>query len=96
MGMSTHVTGFKPPDDTWARMKAVWDACAAVNIPPPREVDNYFQGVPPDPEGVEVTQDDLINYGALRPWEDDHSQGYELLVDRIPQDTTVIRFRNSW
>lgn len=32
MGMSMHVVGYKPADEHWKKMKAAWDACAAILI----------------------------------------------------------------
>ena len=35
--MSTSVVGIKPPDDTWRKMKAAWDACMAADVKPADE-----------------------------------------------------------
>lgn len=92
MGMSTHVVGFRPPDEKWQQMKAVWDACQAAHIAPPAEVEEFFQGEPPDDQGVEVRLDGQ----ALREWTNEYASGYEVVVDKLPRDVTVIRFYNSW
>lgn len=90
MGMSTHVVGFVPPDDKWKAMKAVYDACAAAGVPVPREVDKFFDGVAPDPAGVEI---ELL----VREWRDEYtSEGFELDVESIPPHVRTIRFFNSW
>jgi hypothetical protein len=90
MSMSTHVTGFAPPDEQWQKMKAIWDACGAAQIPVPGEVEEFFGGEAPDPAGVEV---DL----PLREWQEDGaSAGYELDVAAIPPQVKTIRFYNSW
>jgi hypothetical protein len=96
MGMSTHVVGFKPPGAKWRQMKAVWDACQAAGIEVPDEVDVYFDGGPPDPAGVEVGIEDLRAAGALRDWGNNHADGFELDVAKLPKDVTVVRFYNSW
>lgn len=96
MGMSTHVIGFKPPDETWQRMKAVWDACEAAGIDLPAEVDHYFQGERPDPAGVEVPKTDLVKLGALREWDVGDSEGYEVELEKLPADIKILRFFNSW
>lgn len=96
MGMSTHVTGFKPPDEAWRRMKAVWDACAAANLTVPTAVERFFEGEDPDDEGVEVDQDALIEAGAVRKWSDYAAEGFEIVVDKIPPDVKVIRVYNAW
>ena len=91
MSMSTHVTGFAPPDETWQKMKAIWDACETVGVPVPGEVEEFFGGEAPDPAGVEV---DL----PLREWSDSGygGAGYELDIAAIPPQVKTIRFYNSW
>ncbi len=98
MSMSTTVVGFKPPDDTWQRMKSVWDACKKAGIDIPELVDAYFCGEAPDPAGVEVSQQELIERGAIRAWEDNklNAEGCEIDVSKIPADVKIIRFYNSW
>jgi hypothetical protein len=90
MGMSTHVVGFRPPDDRWRQMKAVWDACAAAGTSIPDEVDEFFNGEAPDDAGVTV---DIPTH----EWSDEHSrEGYEIHLDELPADIKTIRFYNSW
>jgi hypothetical protein len=90
MGMSTWVRGFVPPDEAWQKMKAVWDACQAAGIDPPPEVEDFFDGKPPDLAGMEV---DL----PVREWNGhEMGAGYELEVSAIPAKVRVIRFWNSW
>lgn len=89
MSMSTHVIGFAPPDEQWQKMKAIWDACEAAQIPVPDEVEDFFGGEAPDPAGVVV---DL----PLREWDGGDQQGYELDIAAIPPQVKIIRFYNSW
>lgn len=91
MSMSTHVIGFVPPDGRWARMKAIWDACTAANVPIPAEVGEFFGGEEPDDAGVEVEL-------PVTPWDDRGGgrAGYELDVSLIPKHVKIIRFYNSW
>jgi len=89
MSMSTHVTGFAPPDERWARMKAVWDACEAADVPVPDEVASFFGDEAPDRAGVVVKL-------PLREWHRDNEAGYELDMAAIPAHVKVIRFYNSW
>lgn len=97
MGMSTHVVGFKPPDEKWERLRAVWDAYAAAGVRPPAEVGRFFQGESPDAHGVEVTtEQSLEECGALHEWADFSREGYEINVSKLPSDVTVIRFYNSY
>lgn len=93
MSMSTHVVGFRPADEQWRKMKAVWDACVAADTPVPREVEMFFGGQAPDAAGIEV---DFYELRLLREWSDDSRRGYELDVERIPPGVTRLRFYNSW
>jgi hypothetical protein len=96
MGMSTHVVGFKPPDEKWQRMKAAWDACKTAGVDVPEEIERYFEGEEPDPQGVEIDDDALTQCGALTPWTDDYAEGFQLEISKLPRDVRVIRFYNSW
>jgi hypothetical protein len=89
MSMSTHVTGFAPPDETWQKMKAVWDSCLTARIPVPDPVLEFFGGEQPDPSGVKISL-------PLREWHDEGGAGYELDVSAIPEQVQVLRFYNSW
>ena len=89
MSMSTHVIGFAPPDEKWRQMKAIWDSCKAAKIAVPREVEKFFNEMPPDPAGVEIELE-------TREWKDDMKEGIEIFVDKIPKHVKLIRFYNSW
>jgi hypothetical protein len=88
--MSSHVVGFRPPDEKWQQMKKIWDACEAAGVNPPYEVTEFFNDCAPDPAGVEV--------GILHSeWRSSTSaEGYEVDIRKLPKDVTVIRFFNSW
>ena len=92
MSMSTYVVGFKPADDKWKKMKAVWDACKAAETDPPEDVEKFFDGqYPGDSPGMTV---DICQ--AITEWGDEGSSGYEVDVTKLPKDVTVVRFFNSW
>jgi len=91
MSVSLVVEGFRPPDDEWRKMKAVWDACEAAGIDPPQEVADFFDGVEPDPAGITVDLEP-----RLRDWHGESANGYELTVADIPENVTVIRFYVSY
>jgi len=71
--MSTHVVGFRPPDEKWKKMKAVWDACEAAGAKIPDEVSDFFDGEEPDARGVEV---DLEESDVAKKWRDDGREGF--------------------
>jgi hypothetical protein len=97
MGMSTHVTGFRPADETWRKMKAVWDACEEAGTEIPKEVATFFGDEEPDEAGVELEYGALKKAGAVREWDDGVScNGYEILVDKIPPDVKIVRVYNSY
>jgi hypothetical protein len=89
MGMSTHIRGVIPPDETWQKMKAVWDACEAARVPVPDEVEDFFGGEPPDPAGVVIEIE-------TRPHKAYMEEGYEVDLASLPPHVKTIRFWNSW
>ncbi|HEC72098.1 MAG: hypothetical protein ACTSW7_00740 [Candidatus Thorarchaeota archaeon] len=90
MSMSTHVVGFKPPDEKWKKMKDIWDACNVAAVPIPDEVNKFFGYSIPDSAGVEAE----IEY---RAYDDGNGRdGFEVDIKKLPEDVTIIRFWNSW
>ena len=90
--MSTHIVGFRPADDKWAKMKAVWDACEAAGTKIPDEVSEFFDHEGPgDKPGAEVKID-----AAVEEWRNDSREGYELDLSLLPKDVNIIRFYNSY
>jgi len=89
--MSTNVVAFRPADEKWKQMKAVYDACDKAGVSIPEEVDDFFNGEPPDEAGVEVA----IAH-AMQEWNDDGGEGYEVDISKLPKDIKIIRFYNSW
>lgn len=87
--MSSHVTGFAPPGEEWARMKAVWDACTAARVAVPEQVARFFGGQAPDEAGTEIEI-------PAREYSADGECGYEIDVASIPPQAVTIRFVNSW
>lgn len=93
MGMSTHVIGFRPPDAKWKKMKAIYDSCIEAEIDVPDEVDEFFDGEPPDERGIQI---DLQKTGCIKKYKGDMVDGYEVEVAKIPKDVTFIRVYNSY
>lgn len=99
MSMSTHLTGIKPPDDVWLRMKAVYDACEVANVTPPSQVLAFFDGEPPDERGVTRYLAGMASGSkseAVRIYKEDGREGFEVELDKLPRDIKVLRFVNSW
>ena len=89
--MSTHIVGFRPPDDTWKHMKEIWDSCESVKVPIPEEVLNFFNDIEPDENGVE---NNLENYAD--EYSGDMRSGYEIDISKLPKNINIIRFFNSY
>ena len=97
MSMSTVVQGFRPPDEKFKKYAAIWHQCADAGVTPPKEVDKFFEGVAPDPQGVEVRLEKGEGK-CLREWRhpSGDAQGYEVDLRKLPKDVTVLRFYNGW
>jgi hypothetical protein len=100
MSMSTHVVGFKPPDETWQKMKKIYDACMDAGVQVPETVLKFFNYGVPSEKGVLVEQHILEKAGVVKGYFGTApQQGYELNVVelvRLAPDIQVIRFYNSW
>ncbi len=96
MSMSTHVVGFKPPDEKWRQMKAVYDACTAAKCRVPQEVWDFFGGDVPDPSGVTVPEGHLLSCGAVKPYTAEMENGYEIDIAKLPADVKIVRVYNSF
>ena len=93
MSMSMSVVGFLPPDEQWLKMKAAYDACKAIGVEPPEEVEDFFNGEDPgDAPGKEVQ---LEGNGA-KEWRSDGSEGFEVELARLPKSVKFVRFYCSW
>lgn len=89
MSMSTHVVGFRPPDDKYQRMRAVYEACTAAGTSTPREVLEFFEGEEPSENGTIV---EIKSY----PYKGDMCEGLEVDITDLPRGVKVIRFYNAW
>jgi len=89
MGMNTHVVGIKEPTEQYRKYKAIWDACTDAGIPIPDEVDTYFNGYTPNPNGITV---DVPACTHNEPGKE-HT---EVVLADLPEGVTMLRFTNSW
>lgn len=101
MGMSHRVEGFRPPDEKWKAMKAIWDACDAAGIAPPDEVSRFFGDDDPDDAGVMVRlagmhDEDGESHEAVTRLGGDFEDGWEVDIRRLPSDVHIVRFVMSW
>lgn len=93
MSMSTHVVGFRPPDDTWRKHKAVWDACVKAGVHVPKETNEFFGYDKPDDAGVTV---ELEKHECCAEFSEFGRNGIEIDLSNLPKQVTKIRFYNSW
>lgn len=91
MSSTPNWVGFRPPDDKWKRMKAVWDACEAADLSIPNEVLLFFNEEAPDPAGVEIDIGEWVT-----AYEGDGKTGWDVDLTSIPSDIKMIRFFESW
>jgi len=91
MSLSTYVIGFRPPDERWQQMKAVYEANAAAGLRQPTEVEMFFLNGAPDASGVEVNLDNIA-----KEWRDDSRDGIEIDIRDLPPEVHILRFVNSW
>ena len=95
MSSSVYISAIKPPDDTWTKHKAVWDACMVAGVDIPGETINYFEGERPDPDGVKIEMGWVghSEHEALVEGNDDHY--YVMLIDisKLPENTRYIKLK---
>lgn len=87
------VIGVRPPDEKWQQMKAIYDACAAAGVEIPQEVDDFFNGEKPDPDGIRVS---LEPSGAVTELENEYYSGKVVELAKLPKNITHLRFFISW
>lgn len=93
MGIDRRYIGYKPPDDRFKEMLAVYEACEAAGVDLPKEVDDFFEGGEPDELGVEV---DLQYLECCTTGYDDDARGITINLEELPEDIKVIRIYDSF
>ena len=99
MGMSTHIIGFRPADEKWKKMKAIYDSCRAAGVDVPKAVYEFFDYSWPDEAGVKVDLDPGPENASVIAYRNDSEDGFEIDLERIRADhpnVTKIRVWNSW
>jgi len=89
--MNSYIVAFRPPDETFKKMKTVSDACIKAGVDLPTEVSRFFGDSESDPKGVEIDIKD-----AIEEWTGDMSQGFQVDLGKLPKDVKYIRFYNQW
>jgi hypothetical protein len=96
MGMTTHVVAYKEPDEKHRKMKAVWDACTAAKIKVPEEVAKFFGWETPSDLGQKIDEKQLLEAGVAQEIREESTDGFEIVVEKIPPGTKLIRVYNSY
>lgn len=100
MEMPMSVEAFKPPNEKWKTMKAVWDACDRAGLEPPEEVIEYFNGESPDEVGVKVGDWGMGTPKLYPPWlaqwRTPMQHGFEIDTSKLPKDVSIVRFVCPW
>jgi len=79
MGMSTHIVGYIKADETWNKMKLIWESCTDANVDVPDEVSEFFGYEPPgDRSGCEV---DISE--AVTEYKDHMKDGYDVEISKL-------------
>lgn len=93
MSMYTFVTGIKPPDEKWKKLKEVWEVCEKGGVRIPEEVLQFFKHEPPDMLGVVVNlKEDM----CVEHRHGNASEIWEVDITKLPKDVKIIRFENSY
>lgn len=84
------VVGKREADDTWARMRTVWDVCTQMGVEVPGSVLEFFNHEAPDANGVCM---DLADYDAVSPVHRESGQGVVIDMDKLPSGLRWIEVR---
>ncbi len=91
MGMYSYVYGIKPADEKFKKMLDIYKLCQESDVEIPDEVDDFFDGEPPDEKGVHIDLKDIT-----KPCGGDMEEGFEVDITDLPKDVKIIRFINSY
>jgi hypothetical protein len=90
MSVNISIIGYKPPDNNWKRMKAVYDACVMADVKIPQDVVKFFNGNPPSDLGVSVYMtSEKREY--CKDVSGGNGYGYEIDVEKMPKDIKIIK-----
>lgn len=99
MSMSTHIIGFRAPDEQWKKMKDVYEACVEAGIKIPEAVDDFFGGEMPADSGVTVNLNNYLEDSSVKEYNEPGRFGYTIDIrelQKLHPNITHIRFYNSY
>lgn len=94
MSMYSYVEGFIPPDQKFNEMMEIWNVCERVGVTIPKEVMDFFGHTSPDPSGMVVRLD--LGHPAIRRYNQEMRDGFEVDLTKLPEHIKTIRFVNSY
>ncbi len=93
MGMYSYVKGLKPKTEEYEKKLRIYKDCKELNINPPKEIEDYFDGEVCE-EGIVI---DLPKDAISESVNVDYCNEYfDVDLTKIPSDVTIIRFVNSY
>jgi|TARA_Y100000310_G_scaffold233493_1_gene236364 hypothetical protein len=97
MGMSMHISGFKPVDKKFREMLAAYRACESAGIQIPSEVESFFEGEPPDDTGISISLSSAYkNADGVTEYSAEMQNGFEVNLSELDPDIKIIRFYCSY
>lgn len=91
MSISTYVQGLKPKTEEYQTKLDIYIACRKINIEPPREIVDFFDG--------EICEEGIVTElpkEAVREYSDEYRDFLEVDLTKLPPDVSEIRFVNSY
>jgi len=85
------ISGFRPADERYEKMRSVYNNMRELNLTVPNEVLNFFDGNGPNEHGSEVSIKD-----AITPYKGVETDGFDIDLSKLPKDVTVIRAYIQW
>jgi hypothetical protein len=92
MGIRLVVQTIKPADENWLLMKDIYDSCKKANVPVPKEVEKFFDYVPPTEAGVIGN----LPSPCREEWTDDCREGMDIDLSQLPHGTKKLRVYISY
>ena len=95
MSISINLVGYRKADETFHRMKAVYDACKKAKIDPPQSVEKYFGYDSPTQYGNQIALKPDETPG-ITSYNENECDGFDVDLDKLPPEIRVLRFYNSY
>lgn len=91
MGMYSYVQGMKPKNEEYEKKLQIYKLCKELKMKIPSEIEDFFDG--------EVCEHGIIcdlPNEAIKEYQEDTNEYFEVDLSKIPKDVTKVRFCNSY